>query len=85
MATMIIANWIVAHGNPSSLLIKNGPQFVTMLFAKFCLYRRVEQFTTIAFHLKINVQVERYNQTLVRWCTIIFPSIKPTETNMSYD
>lgn len=64
-AIIVVDYWVMPYGVLPYALIDNRPQFVRKFFKKLWLALGLERLTTMVYYPQGNVQVERYNQTIL--------------------
>jgi transposase InsO family protein len=65
VAQTLVDRWIAVFGIPVTLLSDNGSAFASKFFGVLTHVLRVKQASTSAYWPTTNVQVERWNATLV--------------------
>lgn len=55
----------VPYRTPDDMLSENDQHFPGEFFTSLCIYSRVKKLKSTAFYPQTNVQLERYNETLV--------------------
>jgi len=53
------------YGAPETVLTENEPQFASVFFQGVCNLMGIRNLYTTTYHQKTNVQIERFNRTLV--------------------
>lgn len=63
VANLFLDQWIILIGILTSLLMDNGPQFVSTFFALACGYVVIKHHNRTAYHLRTNGQAGKFNWT----------------------
>lgn len=72
VVTIFLDNWVIPYEIPSHVLTDSGLQLVSKFFTTLGPFLGVKKFTTTSHHQQTNVQVDRYNKTLVeRLCCYV--------------
>lgn len=64
VAKLLLNNWIIPYGIPTSLLSDNGPRLSSKLFSELCSFLFTDLKTTTAHHPQVNGQTERYSKII---------------------
>jgi len=65
IAAALFDHWVAAYGPPATVLPDSGPQFRSTFFPGVCSILGITNLYSTTYHPQTNVQVERYNQTIV--------------------
>lgn len=65
MAKVFCENWVYNFGTPRYVLSDNGKPFTSKFFLSVCSTVRIRNLFTLAYHLQINGQTERFNRTIL--------------------
>jgi hypothetical protein len=69
LARAFEVDWVAVYGTPLFLLTDNGTHFISKFFQTVCRLLGAKQLFTTAYHSSTNVQVERFNQTVLKSVT----------------
>lgn len=61
---MVLEDWIMPYDTPNVILMDSYKMFISKFFFVLCAVFDTKLVTITEYHLRCNVQVERYNRTL---------------------
>lgn len=65
VAQVFVNNFVFSSGTPQTVFSDNGGKFMTQLFTETCWIIGTENVYTKMYYPKFNVQVERFNRTIL--------------------